>query len=244
MKKTTILLTTILSMASMANTFIGKQSYSHTFENRDIEFTTTNSYTSYNYGEPTIRLHESLDQIVLKGDMASSLFHSMKGFYASKKVGNGYQAVLDTNFFMIEKDMIVIECLSTRKCTISYDQKKKSEILTGSNYPKYQAGLVGDFFNMRGVTTIAGADTKLKNLNDGSYKAHSVLFSELSKEGKYTLSMSNGSLAKLLNTAGICEELSVPSCGTYCSGNRNRNRDTRFVGNCMITLNGIQSIAL
>lgn len=220
----------------MATEFLGKKSYEHTFTDPEVKMTTTSSFTSYDYGEPTVRSHESVDEIQFTGEKAKNLFNQLKTFYKAKRKGNGYIAVLDTNYHVIAEDMIIIECVSKNLCSLRYDQEKKAEILRNSGYPKYQAGIVGDFINHRGMDTINEALNDIIRLKERGSIDDTVLFSDRSPKGVLPVSFSLGAVAPLMRDAGICEEFSRPGCSIYCRGSRNTNRDTKFAGNCSFKL--------
>jgi hypothetical protein len=239
MKNALSLIILLTAFSTQAASFLGAKKETHRFELSQVTLETTNSYSFYNHGEPTVRFYESLDKVSFGKEDSAKLHQALKSFYKTQKQGDSLIAKLDTNFFAFVDDIIEISCPTTESCSIAYNQDlKKKHIVQGKSSPKFHAGLTGDSINAFGASTKAEANTYVKNLQERGSIDDVLAFNELAPVGDFKLFLANGALAGLLKEAKLCDEFIVHRCGTYCGrGNSSRtSRDTKSVGTCQINL--------
>jgi hypothetical protein len=239
MKNSAIILLMLSTLTTQAAGFLGAQKSTHEFSGSAVKLETTQSYTFYNYGEPTVRFHESLDRVSFGTEDSMKLSVAMKSFYKTKTVGNTQVATLDTNFFGFVDDIIEIKCVDQTKCSISYNQELKEKFLVQDQFsPKYHAGINGTTVNAFNNTTVNDANDYVKGLQSRGSLSKVLAFNELSGKDVFNLNIESGALAGLLKEAKLCTKFIVHRCGTYCGRGsvRSRNPDTKTVGVCQIEL--------
>jgi|GEM_PF-3957466 len=235
-----LILTTLLTLgiSAQANSTLGMEKGIHHFAKSNVTLKTTSTFTFYDYGEPTVRFHESLDEVILSKEQSRKLHPALKGFYKTKKQGSVLKAALNTNFFGFVDNIVEITCKTEESCTLSYNQDLKAEFLVDGINPKFHAGLIGTTVNNFGTKTIAEAKDALISLRERGSLTRVISFGDYSKKDSFDLALQNGALAGLLKEANLCDQFVVHRCGTYCGrGNAPRSsRDTKVVGTCIIKL--------
>lgn len=236
MKTVILSLMALATLSIKANEVIGVEKSGHFFKKSDVRVETTATYTYYNYGEPVVRFHESLDKVNLSKEQSRKLYPALKEFYKVKQNGEQLKATLDTNYYGFVDDIIEITCESHEKCALSYNQELKKKYLLDQSYPEYEAGLIGDFVNNFNTSTVEEAKLNLISFKERGAIDKVISFHQYDSNPIYKLALGNGALAGLLRDANLCDEFVKFRCGKFCSGPIQRNRDLKNIGTCIMNL--------